>query len=148
MPPVHGLELYSDNLGITGTPAEARRAVAMGCYFSISAETLRSPKHRRLVADLPSDRLLTETDGPFVEADGRSVRPMDVPSAVDQLAVLRSTKTDTMARTIRANLRTLVSPYTSHGIDVLGKRRLGKLQFHLCQESRGTFRPASITIGV
>jgi len=79
--------------------------VAMGCYFSISAEMLRSPKHRRLVADLPSDRLLTETDGPFVEADGRSVRPMDVPSAVDQLAVLRSTKTDTMARTIRANLR-------------------------------------------
>ena len=33
----------------TGTPAEARWAVAFGCYFSINREMLRSPKHRQLV---------------------------------------------------------------------------------------------------
>jgi len=88
----------------TGTPAEARRAVALGCYFSINTEMLRSPKHRQLVAGLPTDRLLTETDGPFVEADGRPVRPREVEAAVDQLAAMRSTPSETMARTIVANL--------------------------------------------
>ncbi len=55
----------------TGTEAEARRAVELGCYFSINREMLRSEKHRKLVSLLPRDRLLTETDGPFVENDAR-----------------------------------------------------------------------------
>jgi TatD DNase family protein len=93
----------------TGTPAEARRAVALGCYFSINGEMLRTPKHQRLVADLPADRLLTETDGPFVEADGRPIRPREVAGTVEQLAALRAVPTDVMARTILANLRTLVA---------------------------------------
>ena len=59
----------------TGTAAEAKRAVALGCYFSIDAEMLRSPKQRNLVGSLPLDRLVTETDGPFVERDGRPLRP-------------------------------------------------------------------------
>jgi len=41
----------------TGSPAEARRAVALGCYFSINGEMLRSLKHRQLVRSLPLDRL-------------------------------------------------------------------------------------------
>jgi len=93
----------------TGTPAEARRAIALGCYFSINSEMLRSPKHRKLVAGLPADRLLTETDGPFVEVEGRPVRPRQVAGTVEQLAALRTTSVDMMARAISANLRTLVS---------------------------------------
>lgn len=93
----------------TGTQAEARRAVTLGCYFSINAEMLRSPKHRQLVASLPADRILTETDGPFVEIDKRPVRPREVAAAVEQLAALRSAPVDMMARAILANLRVLLT---------------------------------------
>ena len=93
----------------TGTLADARRAVALGCYFSINSEMLRSPKHRQLALSLPVDRLLTETDGPFIEAKGRPVRPRDVARTVEQLAALRSLPLETMNRTILANLRALLT---------------------------------------
>lgn len=93
----------------TGTVAEARRAVALGCYFSINSEMLRSPKHRQLVAGLPSDRLLTETDGPFVEANGRPVRPRDVAATVEELADLRLANPEALAAMLLANLRALVA---------------------------------------
>lgn len=43
-------------------------------------------KHRRLVRSLPTDRLLTETDGPFITFGERLARPSDVKHAVDLLA--------------------------------------------------------------
>lgn len=94
----------------TGTAAEARRASERGCYFSINSEMLRSPKHRQLVAGLPADRLLTETDGPFVEAAGQPVRPSAVAQTVADLATLRGEPVDAMAQRIVTNLRALVTP--------------------------------------
>ena len=93
----------------TGMPAEARRAVALGCYFSINGEMLRSPKHRQVVGILPLDRLLTETDGPFVEHDGRPLRPCDVASTVAELARVRDLSSKVMEDAILQNLRRLVS---------------------------------------
>lgn len=93
----------------TGTAAEARRAIDMGCYFSINAEMLKSSKHRAMVASLPSDRLLTETDGPFVESDGRPVRPRDVAHTVAELAILRDMQADELATQIIRNLTALVT---------------------------------------
>lgn len=92
----------------TGTAAEARRAVDLGCYFSINSEMLQSPKHRTLVETLPIDRLLTETDGPFVERDGRPTRPADVLRTVSDLAILRKLPAEAMAEQIVGNLDTLV----------------------------------------
>lgn len=93
----------------TGTAAEARRAVDMGCYFSINAEMLKSPKHRAMVAGLPSERLLTETDGPFVELGGQPVRPRDVTHTVAALSVVRALSADVLGRQIIGNLASLVS---------------------------------------
>jgi TatD DNase family protein len=93
----------------TGTSTEARRAVALGCYFSINGEMLRSPKHRQLVGSLPLDRLLTETDGPFVERDGQPLRPRDVGHTVVELAEARNVSAKAMEDAILQNLRRLVS---------------------------------------
>lgn len=93
----------------TGTVAEARRAAALGCYFSINGEMLRSPKHRQLVATLPLERLLTETDGPFVEIEGTPVRPPSVAGTVTALATLHGVEAGQIAQTMVSNLRTLVS---------------------------------------
>jgi TatD DNase family protein len=70
----------------TGTRSECRRAVDLGCYFSINGEMLRSARHQALIADLPLDRLLTETDGPFVRIHNRAVQPSDVAKTLTSLA--------------------------------------------------------------
>lgn len=93
----------------TGTAAEARRASERGCYFSVNSEMLRSPKHRRLLVKLPPDRLLTETDGPFVISEGLPVRPRAVAQTVADLAKLRGETAEAMALRIVSNLRALVT---------------------------------------
>lgn len=93
----------------TGTPAEARRAVALGCYFSINSEMLRSPKNRQLVKQLPLGRLLTETDGPFVEHEGAPVRPPSVSRTVRELAAALGTENSVLSTRIISNLRSLLS---------------------------------------
>jgi TatD DNase family protein len=92
----------------TGTASEARRAASLGCYFSINAEMLRSPKQREMIAKLPQDRLLTETDGPFIERNGQPLRPRDVVQTVTELAAVRGTSLENMASLIVSNLDRLV----------------------------------------
>jgi TatD DNase family protein len=91
----------------TGTAAEARRAADLGCYFSINSEMLQSAKHRSLVGELPLDRLLTETDGPFVEREGRPTRPIDVMRTVADLAILRGVAVEVLADQVVRNLGAL-----------------------------------------
>lgn len=91
----------------TGSATEAKRAVRLGCYFSINREMLESDRHRGLVTTLPINRVLTETDGPFVPYDGRPSRPKDVAATVDRLAALLRVPRDELARRILANLAEL-----------------------------------------
>lgn len=86
----------------TGTAAEAKRAAELGCYFSINAEMLKSAKHRSLISKLPRDRLLTETDGPFVLIGDRVARPKDVAGTAAALAgALAMTPIDVEALVLR-----------------------------------------------
>lgn len=93
----------------TGTAAEARRAVDLGCYFSINAGMLRKDRSRAVVEALPVDRLLTETDGPFTERDGRVAKPADVAATVEELALIRAVGAGEMTSTIQANFKCLAS---------------------------------------
>jgi TatD DNase family protein len=93
----------------TGTKSEALRAVELGCYFSINAEMLKAEKHAAMIAELPEDRLLTETDGPFVEHEGAPIHPRHVEFTVDALADLRNAPRDSIAQRIVQNLKAVVS---------------------------------------
>lgn len=88
----------------TGSLAEARRAVDLGCYFSVNADMLRSDKGRMLAASLPAERILTETDAPFTQIGGRPACPADVAIAVEALSNQRRITPEAMAERVRANL--------------------------------------------
>jgi len=92
----------------TGTSAEARKASELGCYFSVNSNMLRSDRGRSVVASLDLNRVLTETDGPFGTIDGRTARPIDVKSLVQELATLRQMDSSIMEETILKNWGVLV----------------------------------------
>ena len=92
----------------TGSKSEARRAVDLGCYFSVNSQMISNDRGRDLVSTLPLDRLLTETDGPFTELNGRTTCPTDVVSAVEAIAKLVNAKPEELAAKIRQNLKVLV----------------------------------------
>jgi TatD DNase family protein len=93
----------------TGSKSEARRAADLGCCFSINAAMMQSDRGRDLVLSLPSDRLLTETDAPFTQSEGRKTVVTDVGATVTALAGLRKVEAAEMAAAIRSNLRALLS---------------------------------------
>lgn len=92
----------------TGSISEARRAVEMGCYFSINSSMLDSPRLRTVITQLPVERLLTETDGPFRRLSGVAVRPKDVCQTIVQLGLLLGRDQDGMAAQVLCNLSTLL----------------------------------------
>lgn len=96
----------------TGSKAEARRAIDLGCYFSINAQMLQRDKGRDLVGILPLDRLLTETDGPFTQCGGHPACPADVGDILKKLANLRHIPLEEMTATINRNLKVILSTIT------------------------------------
>jgi Tat protein secretion system quality control protein TatD with DNase activity len=87
----------------TGSKSEAKRAAALGCYFSINAKMLDKPNGRDLVASLPVDRLLTETDAPFTEFNNRSSTPTDATETVRMLGTLKNSTYQDFLAIINAN---------------------------------------------
>lgn len=93
----------------TGSKSEADRAVKLGIYFSVNREMLRNERHRSVVASLPLERLLTETDGPFVKIAGREARPSDVALTLNELAQLRLLPASELNEIVVSNLRRLLT---------------------------------------
>ena len=88
----------------TGSKSDAKRAVDLGCYFSINAEMLKKENHRIMVTTLPLDRILTETDGPFCQHNGHPIHPIEVTDAIHLIAPLVGMKPEAVTRTIYENL--------------------------------------------
>jgi TatD DNase family protein len=93
----------------TGSKSEARRAADLGCFFSINLGMLANEKGRELVASLPLERVLTETDGPFTQISGRPARPADVAGTVAGIADLRRLSSQEICDVMRSNLKMLLS---------------------------------------
>jgi len=93
----------------SGTRAEARRATELGCYFSINQVMLEKPKGQELVQSLPTNRLLTETDGPFVEENAQPIAPGAVQKVVHDLSNILNISVGHAREMVVQNLVELVS---------------------------------------
>jgi len=92
----------------SGALRDLRAGLNAGCYFSVNPAMLRSDRGRALVREIPRTRVLTETDGPFVEVEGRRATPPDVIHAVNGLAEIWNTEPAEAAAQILSNFRTIV----------------------------------------
>lgn len=93
----------------SGTDAELERAIRLGCWFSIGPGMLRSNKGRNTAKIIPQERVLTETDGPFVRNASQPLMPWEVKEAEIFLAELWRTGIDNARLIIQNNFRTLIS---------------------------------------
>jgi TatD DNase family protein len=99
----------------TGTSALAQAGLELGLYVSL-AGIITFPKAadlRETVRRLPVDRLLAETDSPFlapVPFRGKRNEPAHVARVVAELAALHGTTAGAMAAQTTANFHTLFRP--------------------------------------
>lgn len=93
----------------SGSLSNLRRAIDLGCWFSVGPAMLASERGRALAAEMPLDRVLTETDGPFARIDDREARPWDVEIASTALASLKGLDRQEVDAITHENLRRLAT---------------------------------------
>ncbi len=96
----------------SGSPAIAERALAAGFYLGFTGPITykKADETRSIAARVPLDRLLVETDGPFltpVPFRGKRNEPAYVPYIVERMAALHLISADEMARLTTGNAERL-----------------------------------------
>jgi TatD DNase family protein len=89
----------------SGSRKVLERAVSYGFYFSINTSMISSAKGREIVNQIPRDRLLTESDGPFVKTNGRAARPSDMVRVIEGLSDILDIDRFQAARRVCENFR-------------------------------------------
>jgi len=85
-------------------------ALGDGHYFSVNPSMVASPNGQKIIGRLPPDRILTETDGPFVMVGDRAAEPMDVTLVEAYLASLWRTTAMEVRRRVKENFLAIVRP--------------------------------------
>lgn len=112
-----GLDAYFHN-GIpvlhwyTGKEKDLKRAIDRGCWFSTNQRMLSSDRGRSLVSQIPKNRILTETDGPFIISGNKPLQPASVMSVINKLGDIWGEPKDSVQQQIFENLRKLLSIVT------------------------------------
>ncbi|NJK91770.1 MAG: TatD family deoxyribonuclease [Blastochloris sp.] len=94
----------------SGSKMEVLRALEMGFYFSVNPMMLKSNSSRSVLRCIPINRLLTETDGPFVDKEPqRKFLPENLGDTIRDLAALYEIPSELLKTQIWKNTMRLES---------------------------------------
>jgi TatD DNase family protein len=93
----------------TGPLTIADDALAAGMSFSVNPAMAASAKGRTLLSQLPHDRVLLETDGPYARLAGRPCTPAGLPRLTENLARLWKATPGYVRETITRNQQRMVA---------------------------------------
>jgi TatD DNase family protein len=91
----------------SGSARQLARAIDAGCWFSVGPAMVRSAKGRALVARMPVDRLLTETDAPFARSGDRPLFPWEATDCVPVMADVLGIEPDRLFARLKGNLASM-----------------------------------------
>jgi len=97
----------------SGSAGDAKRAAALGCYFSVNHTMLAKPTGAELIRAIPRERLLTETDGPFTKVGSRPSIPADVKKTVGNLGKILGLEPEGVQDLLMRNLAQLEGSETT-----------------------------------
>lgn len=78
----------------SGTPSELKAAVEHGCWFSVGPAMFESSNGRALAANMPRNRVVPESDGPFAQTAGKPVMPWEASQVATKLSAVWGISTE------------------------------------------------------
>jgi TatD DNase family protein len=93
----------------SGSAPSLVRGLRQGHFFSVNPAMVRSPRGRKLIELMPRDRVLLETDGPFVKIGTKIVQQSDLPVVESFLSSLWATEESDVARQLTSNFTSVLS---------------------------------------
>jgi len=92
----------------TGTSKEIKRAVGLGCWFSVNIAMLKSARGISRFLAIPKDRIVTESDGPFITDNKSPSSPLNISDTVSTIANIWKESTTYADQQIVNNLNMIV----------------------------------------
>ena len=94
----------------SGSLTNLEDVVQSGHYFSVNPAMTRSKKGRKIIDRIPLDRVLTESDGPYVQLRNQPARPRDIKGVLEMLRdIWGMTYQETEAQ-VTSNFKRLLRP--------------------------------------
>ena len=84
-----------------------------GHFFSINPAMIKSKNGQKIIERIPVDRILTESDGPYVMARRKPAEPKDVRLVIEHLKSIWNKSFDEIDQIIQRNFRTIISDLES-----------------------------------
>jgi TatD DNase family protein len=91
----------------SGNASELSMVLDAGHYFSFNPAMTQSAKWQSAITQVPLDRILTETDGPYSRVSGSASMPHDVALVLDWLAIKFSKTQSEIEKAVRVNFYNL-----------------------------------------
>ena len=93
----------------SGTLKSLERAVANGYYFSINTSMINSQKGQKIISSIPIDRILTESDGPYIQLKGSPVTPYNLSGVLKYLGKVWYLTYDQAEKQVNTNFKGIVN---------------------------------------
>ncbi len=93
----------------SGTKQNQEQAISNGYYFSVNYAMLNSDSGKKIIGNIPNDKILLETDSPFTSIDGHVFKPSELGKIVEGIAMLKNKNIEEMRNILWNNFITLIS---------------------------------------
>lgn len=88
----------------SGSKPELLRAIDRGCWFSFGPAGLSSKSGKSVLRDIPLEKLLPESDGPFAQYKGLTVMPWEAQAIVSEICESQNLSKDFVENQFKENL--------------------------------------------
>lgn len=93
----------------SGALQNQAQLIKNGCYFSVNYAMTDSESGKKIIKNIPDEKILIETDSPFTFIDGETYKPSKIGLIVDKIAALRNMNNEEMKALLWSNFVTLIS---------------------------------------
>lgn len=93
----------------TGNILSLEKAISLGCYFSINAKMIFSPKGQKIISKIPLSKILIESDAPFANSSSLESYQNNLESVYKFLANLHCVNHSTLEKLLSKNFKSIVS---------------------------------------
>jgi len=92
----------------SGNKSTLQHAINNGYYFSINYAMVKSNSGKELIKLIPLERMLLETDAPFIKFNSKPFTPIEIKHIVDELSVILGLDYMKMTSILWSNFKTLI----------------------------------------
>jgi TatD DNase family protein len=92
----------------SGSISDLEKALSFGFYFSINSAMTQSKNSVNIIKNIPTNRLLLESDSPFIGVDRESLVPVDMSPTIRDIAAIKSIPISELNSILKENFKGLI----------------------------------------